>query len=129
MTSPLESIQKFSGLIRRFITKRANKKRLQNLVGKRKLKLNDKIYTALVYINNEILYLRLVKPAEWNGTFYSYKKVEVLSLDMNFTLLVKFGFFPSLEKFFQNFAAVGITLSKINDKKILKCDPRFSLKL
>jgi hypothetical protein len=104
---PVHAIEKISGLFKAFFARRKISLKLKNLVGKRKIKMDGLIYTCLVYIGDDVLFIRLVRG------------FEVFEMDVCLSKVVKDGFFTSFEKFFISLVPLGFKLVDKDGKKVL----------
>ena len=108
ITNPGHAIDKISSLFKALYTRKRVNLKLKNLAGKRKFKLDGLIYTCLVYIGNEALYVRFVRGAE------------VLSLDVSIAKVVKDGHFSSIDKFFKSLVSLGLRIVDQHGKRVLE---------
>ena len=114
-TDPGHAIEKISGLLKALHVRKRVNINLKNLVGKRKIKLDGVIYTCLIYIWNEVMYIRLVRGAE------------VLSLDLSLAKVVKDGYFSSIDKFFNSLTSLGLIIVDNHGKRVLGGLERYRL--
>ena len=105
--SPMKAIDKISGLFKGFFIRKTINLKLKNLVLKRKIKVDTLVYTCLIYMGQEILYLRLVKSCE------------VLSLDLNLKDIVKDGYMVTIDKFFTSLISLGLKITEKSGKRSL----------
>ena len=103
--SPMKAIDKITGLLKGFFIRKKINLKLKNLVLKRKIKVDALVYTCLIYLGPDLIYLRLVK--SW----------EVLSLDLNLKEIVKDGYMVTIDKFFTSLISLGL---KIIDKNNIR---------
>lgn len=103
--NPGHAVDKIASLFKALYTRKRVSLKLKNLAGKRKIKLDGLVYTCLVYIGNEVLYVRLVRGAE------------VFSLDVSMVKVVKDGYFVSIDKFFKSLVSLGLRIVERNGKK------------
>ena len=77
-------------------------------MSKKKIKLNGEVFTCLVYIHNEVLYLRLVEG------------FEVLGLDLDLKKLVKDGLLANFDTFYRRLPELGLKIENIHGKRVLQ---------
>jgi len=103
----MKAIDKIAGLFKGFFIRKTINLKLKNLVLKRKIKVDTLVYTCLIYMGQEILYLRLVKSCE------------VLSLDLNLKDIVKDGYMVTIDKFFTSLISLGLKITEKSGKRSL----------
>ena len=106
--NPGHAVDKIASLFKALYTRKRVSLKLKSLAGKRKIKLDGLVYTCLVYIGNDALYVRLVRGAE------------VLILDLSMVKVVKDGYFVSIDKFFKSLVSLGLKIVEKNGKKGLE---------
>ena len=95
-------------ILRGLMIRKNFEKKLKNLVSKKKIKLNGEVFTCLVYIHNEVLYLRLVEG------------FEVLGLDLDLKKLVKDGLLANFDTFYRRLPELGLKIENIHGKRVLQ---------
>lgn len=107
----IKSIDKIISFIKGYFVRKNISYKLRNLVTKRKIKVENVVYTCLVYIYNDQLILRFVRG--W----------VVLGLDLNLLKLIKDGLLLNFDVFFKFFPILGLRISeKDGTKEILGFD-------
>ena len=113
--TPIKAFDKLTSLLKGFIARRKFKLKLKQMAGKKKIKLEGLIYTCLVYLGNEILYLRLVRITE------------VLELNLALKNVVKDGLFKSVDLFLMNLNKIGLKIIDTDGKKKVVCNKKYSI--
>ncbi|OMJ69358.1 hypothetical protein SteCoe_32945 [Stentor coeruleus] len=103
----VKAIDKIIGLLKGFLVRKNLIYKLKNLVEKRKIKIDGVTYTCLVYLGNNIMYLRLVRG--W----------DVLGLELNLVKLVKDRLLVSFDKFFKCLPLLGLQVCEEGTKKVI----------
>ena len=102
------AMNKITGLLKGVFVRKKLCLRLKNLVCKKKIRIEGLIYTCLLYMGEDRVFLRLVKG--W----------EVLAIDLNLAKMVRDGMLKNFDKFFKSLQGLGLKICEKDNRKTLQ---------